>query len=98
MLKHGKSDSWSVSEMSSSGERKGFTAGVKVDTLIKQKLRCKKCRKMFTTKSRPVFDHVKGRSNRSLSNCQALCPNCHEIKNQKEAKQEAERRRKAKKK
>ena len=83
--------------MSLSGKRKPFSAGVKVDTLIKQKLRCKKCRKMFTTKSRPVFDHIKGRSNRGVSNCHALCPNCHEIKNQKEAKAEAKRRRKEKK-
>jgi len=81
-------------------DRKGFSAGVKVDTLIKQKLRCKnpKCRKMFTKERRPVFDHIKGRSDRSLSNCQALCPNCHEIKNQKEAMKEAKRRKKANKK
>ena len=84
--------------MSLSGKRKPFSAGVKVDTLIKQKLLCKKCREMFTKKRRPVFDHIKGRSDRSLSNCQALCPNCHEIKNQKEAMKEAKRRKKANKK
>jgi len=84
--------------MSLSGKRKDFSAGVRVDTLIKQKLLCKKCRKMFTKKRRPVFDHIKGRSDRGVSNCQALCPNCHEIKNQKEAKAEAKRRKKANKK
>ena len=83
--------------MSLSGKRKEFSGGVKVDILIKQKLRCKnpKCRKVFTKERRPVFDHIKGRSNNSASNCQALCPNCHEIKNQNEAKAEAKRRRKA---
>ena len=86
--------------MSLSGKRMPFSAGVKVDTLIKQKLRCKnpKCRKVFTKERRPHFDHIKGRSDRGVSNCQALCPNCHEIKNQKEAKAEAKRRRKANKK
>ena len=81
-------------------DRKEFSAGVRVDILIKQKLRCKnpKCRKMFTKERRPQFDHIKGSSNRSLSNCQALCPNCHEIKNQKQAMKEAKRRKKAKKK
>ena len=85
--------------MSLSGKRKNFSGGVKVDTLIKQKLRCKnpKCRMVFTKERRPHFDHIKGRTNRSASNCQALCPNCHEIKNQKEAKAEAKRRRMVKK-
>jgi len=86
--------------MSLSGKRKGFSGGVRVDTLIKQKLRCNnpKCRKVFTKERRPVFDHIKGRSDKRISNCQALCPNCHEIKNQKEAKAEAKRRRKTVKK
>jgi len=85
-------------EMSSSEERKEFTAAVRVNILIKQKLLCKKCRVMFTAKSRPQFDHIKGSSDNRISNCQALCPNCHEIKNQKQALKEAKRRREANKK
>jgi len=86
--------------MSLSEERKPFTCRVKIDTLIKQKLNCNnpKCHKGFTKERNPVFDHIKGRSDNSRSNCQALCPNCHEIKNQKEAMKEAKLRREAKKK
>ena len=86
--------------MSLSGERKDFSCAVKIDTLIEQGLLCNnpKCNKAFQKERRPHFDHIKGRTNRSASNCQALCPNCHEIKNQKEAKAEAKRRRMANKK
>jgi len=83
--------------MSLSEDRKEFSAAVRVNILIKQKLLCKKCRQMFTAKSRPQFDHIKSSSDNRISNCQALCPNCHEIKNQKQALKEAKRRRKEKK-
>jgi len=83
--------------MSLSSDRKEFSCAVKIDTLIEQGLLCKnpKCHKAFKKERRPVFDHIKGRSDNRLSNCQALCPNCHEIKNQNENREEAERRRKA---
>ena len=82
--------------MSLSEKRKDFSGGVKVDTLIKQRLRCKnpKCRKVFTKERRPHFDHIHGRSDKSFENCQALCPNCHNTKSVNENKEDAERQRK----
>ncbi len=82
--------------MSLSGERKDFSCAVRIDTLIEQGLLCNnpKCHKAFQKERRPHFDHIKGRSDNSFENCQALCPNCHEIKNQIENKEESERRKK----
>lgn len=56
-------------------ERKYFPAEVKRDTLKKQRHKCGYCKwnaDIFD------FDHKDGnRSNNKMSNCLALCPNCH---------------------
>jgi len=56
-------------------ERKYFSAKVKRATLKKQRHKCAFCKwntDIFD------FDHKDGnRSNNKLSNCLALCPNCH---------------------
>ncbi len=56
-------------------ERKYFPAEVKRDTLKRQRHKCAHCKwnaDIFD------FDHKDGnRSNNKMSNCLALCPNCH---------------------
>ncbi len=56
-------------------ERKYFPAEVKRDILKKQRHKCAHCKwnaDIFD------FDHKDGnRSNNKMSNCLALCPNCH---------------------
>jgi len=62
-------------------KRKNFSKLTKETVLKKQRNRCKKCwRKMEP----PHFDHIDGnRTNNDISNCQALCPNCHAKKTRK---------------
>lgn len=78
--------------------RKGFSCATKIDTLINQNFCCNNpdCHKGFTKTVRPHFDHIKGRTDNRISNCQALCPNCHNTKSVNENREEAERRRKEK--
>ena len=56
-------------------ERKYFPTEIKKNTLKKQRYRCAICKwnaGLFD------FDHLDGnRSNNKMSNCIALCPNCH---------------------
>ena len=56
-------------------KRRDFPKTIQQATLIKQAYRCNMCKK----KSDEInFDHIDGnRSNNSIRNCQALCPNCH---------------------
>jgi len=58
-------------------DRKDFSCGTKIDTLINQGFCCAnpKCHKGFMKTRRPHFDHKRGRTDRSLKNCQTLCPN-----------------------
>ena len=56
-------------------KRKDFSEKTKKATLIKQKYKCNRCRKKLDEIN---WDHIDGnRSNNSIANCQALCPNCH---------------------
>ena len=70
-------------------ERKSFSRYVKDEILERQQNRCAMCNdKLFY----PHFDHIDGnRSNNSLSNCQALCPNCHELKTRRDQKEKNDR-------
>jgi 5-methylcytosine-specific restriction endonuclease McrA len=60
--------------------RRPFPKFVRDKTLEDQNYKCANC----GTKIYPPlihFDHVDGnRSNNHISNCQALCPNCHTLK------------------
>jgi len=63
------------SEKPKSGKRREFTKKTKLLVLKAQKYKCKTCKNML---EKADFDHIDDdRSNNSLSNCQALCPNCH---------------------
>jgi len=65
-----------------SKERKGFPDSVRQQVLKKQNISCANCKKFSQTWD---FDHIDGdRSNNKISNCQALCPNCHALKSRHE--------------
>ena len=62
-------------------KRKSFSQTTQEITLIKQAYRCNICNKKLDVIN---FDHIDGnRSNNSIANCQALCPNCHAKKTRK---------------
>lgn len=62
-------------------KRKDFSEKTKKATLIKQKYKCNMCKKKLDVIN---WDHIDGnRSNNSITNCQALCPNCHAKKSRK---------------
>ena len=55
--------------------RRQFSKLVKQKVLIRQNFRCKSCLNSLEIVD---FDHTDGdTSNNDISNCQALCPNCH---------------------
>jgi len=63
------------------GIRQQFSKLVKQKVLIRQNFRCKLC---LNTLVEIDFDHIDGyTSNNDISNCQALCPNCHAMKTRK---------------
>ena len=67
-------------------KRKDASAGQRVNIVLKQKGKCKKCGMSFfeTGGSRPKFHHIDGdRSNKDESNFEALCPNCHDKEDEK---------------
>ena len=62
-------------------KRKSFSQTTQEITLIKQAYRCNACNNKLDVVN---FDHIDGsRSNNSIRNCQALCPNCHAKKTRK---------------
>ena len=62
-------------EKAKSGKRKPFSTPTKKKILEYQQYRCKLCGKKSKIWD---FDHTDGNSsNDDISNCQALCPNCH---------------------
>jgi len=64
-----------------STKRRQFTKLCKQRVLIQQDFRCKSCKNSLEF---PEFDHIDGNnSNNEISNCQALCPNCHAKKTRK---------------
>ena len=65
-------------------KRKDFSKTDQELTLIKQAYRCNICKKKLDV---VILDHIDGnRSNNDISNCQALCPNCHAIKTRNKKK------------
>lgn len=62
-------------------KRKSFSQTIQEITLIKQAYTCSICKNKLDVIN---FDHTDGnRSNNSITNCQALCPNCHAKKTRK---------------
>jgi 5-methylcytosine-specific restriction endonuclease McrA len=65
-------------------KRKSFSKTTQEITLIKQADKCNICGKKLDVVN---FDHIDGnRSNSLITNCQALCPNCHAKKTRKKGK------------
>ena len=63
--------------------RKQFSKFTQDLVLFSQKFRCKSCQTYLGPKD---FDHIDGNSlNNDISNCQALCPNCHAKKTRKKS-------------
>lgn len=61
--------------------REFFSDSDKEQVLSKQRHRCATCNRILGVVD---FDHIDGnKSNNHISNCQALCPNCHAIKTRK---------------
>jgi|APSaa5957512535_1039671.scaffolds.fasta_scaffold08552_2 hypothetical protein len=58
-------------------ERKHFTHTTKDSVKEQQKGRCAICRKIPTHWE---FDHIDGRGDNSIDNCQGLCRDCHQTK------------------
>ena len=70
--------------LSSKKSRKDFSESVKNQVLALQFYRCNYCKMVLEAVN---FDHIDGdSSNNLLSNCQALCPNCHAKKTRKSKK------------
>ena len=62
-------------------KRKDFSRGIIIDTLVEQDFKCANCNQQFSKGRRPHFDHKDGNAKNNIaSNCQALCPNCHDQK------------------
>jgi len=56
-------------------KRRQFSKLTKQKVLIQQNFRCVSCHNHLEIAD---FDHVDGnKANNDISNCQALCPNCH---------------------
>ena len=69
-------------------KRKYFTPGAQKEILLQQDFKCADCGEKFNEKRRPHFDHIDGdRSNKHVSNCQALCPVCNDNKTVKETQE-----------
>ncbi len=63
------------------GERRGFVDSVKKEVLRLQDHKCNVCNRLLDVVD---YDHKDGdSSNNDISNCQALCPNCHAKKSRK---------------
>jgi len=59
--------------------RRGWTSSQHREVLAKQNGKCAKCGEYSTTFQ---YDHIdNNHNNNDLDNCQALCPNCHDVKN-----------------
>jgi len=62
-------------------KRRQFSKLTKQKVLIQQNFRCVSCHNHLEIAD---FDHIDGiNSNNDISNCQALCPNCHAKKTRK---------------
>ena len=80
-----------------SGKRRSLMTGEKTQIKKRQKYKCAKCGMDISKLARVDYDHIKpialGGDN-SLSNFQALCPNCHAEKTQMDRVQIAKAKKK----
>lgn len=75
------------SEKKKSGKRRQFTKKTKLLVLKAQGYRCKLCKDKLDEAD---FDHIDDNpANNSITNCQALCPNCHAKKTRKSSKNQS---------
>lgn len=58
-------------------QRKGFSYQTKEMVKEKQNAKCKRCGRIPTHWE---FDHINGRGDNSIDNCQGLCRDCHQDK------------------
>lgn len=66
----------------SSDTKKHFPDSIKKEVLKRQDYECNVCKRLLNVVD---YDHIDGnRSNNDVSNCQALCPNCHAEKTRRE--------------
>jgi len=76
-------------EEEKSGKRKQFSQSTRKAVLNHQKNKCKSCHKKSDHFD---FDHIDGNKfNNDITNCQALCPNCHAKKTRKKDGQKLNR-------
>jgi len=62
--------------------RRGFSESIKEQVLRQQNHRCAECNRVLDVVD---FDHIDAdKTNNDISNCQALCPNCHAKKSRNE--------------
>lgn len=79
---------WNLTHRSK--KRRYFQADVKREVLKKQNYKCVICNRGVGVLD---YDHIDGnRSNNDISNCQALCPNCHAKKTRGLLKQKSSKR------
>lgn len=80
-------------------KRRGFSDETKKTILRIQNYRCAVFGCRFRNSKLLEFDHLNGRNNNSLRNCQALCPTHHRLKTIRERRiNQAEKRLETKKK
>lgn len=80
-------------------KRRGFSEETKKTILRIQYYRCAVFGCKFRNSHLLEFDHINGRSNNTLRNCQVLCPTHHRLKTLREHKiTQAEKRLQSKKK
>ena len=67
--------------------RKNFGKYEKDEVIARQRNRCLDCPKSFN-KIKPNFHHIDfDNTNNSISNCAALCPNCHSLRHTNKPKE-----------
>ncbi len=75
--------------------RRNFSKSQKDKNLARQNNKCAKCKKSKFGSTPAHFDHKDGnRNNNDTSNGQALCPNCHAGKSNKETTVRAKKQKK----
>ena len=67
-------------------KRRGFSEETKKTILRIQNYRCAIFGCRFRNSKLLEFDHINGRNNNTLRNCQALCPTHHRLKTMRERK------------